>query len=316
MSPDVAPHSSFIVVSVMNDDYTVMKITSNYEDADAYLRQMSIDWCYDNMGKNNFVDTFHEEKLPAKPGFYVQYIKTLPRNVVKKVVATQVYEVESSGWTGKYKTYGEKQQAVFMILGSDISILQKKDHEEALQTQEAKFAKEYERSMDDFRDTLRHKEATFAKLVEERDQLVAELIELRYKVESQYEDLEAKELDFEKLRREHSTSIDDVDRLTAQVEQLKWQYSRCNCNDSSATLTKSNRKTDDMTAYQMLKKAQVDHKSKYQTLLDELNTNPPVLRTPGDRRSKKERRLLLTESTDDLDEVIKEGNIVIDLSYD
>ena len=315
---------SFIVLSIFGDNYGVMKIASHQEAAEEHLLRLAVDWVHDNIGKNNYVDTLNEEKLPKKVGFYVQNVKnisTTKTQILKRVNAIQVQEVETpGGWVASAtKTFTEKLHGFFVVISTEISVVLETEHSQILKELAARVSKEYDTIMDDYRtkltevdiaanEKMAQLEATFRAefdaLADDKSHVTNELNDANDKIK-------------EMAAKLHSLQT-DLDNARDEVEQLRWTASKCH-----RVGIKTARSENNLTVKRS-KEVEAKRDSAYKELLDEFTASPPSLKPPMAPMSKplppttpstrKPQRLLLTESTDDIDAVIKSGHCTIDLS--
>ena len=303
--------ASYIVLSIFGDVHMIMKISSNLAETEEYTHQLAKDWVCDNIGKNNFVDTFNEVALPQKPGYYVQTAKVSEassKTMVKKINAIQVIEAEASGWTGKYKACCEKLHGCFMILSSSIQVMLKETHEKVLDALTETVTHEYDRIKADCHDLISEKETIWETrlndLTKERDETQAEAIRRREDLERALLELEDKEISLAAVNKTMESLMAELDTAKEELECLRWRVSRGGADNLPPPTLKTSRSAKDI---------QTEQKRKCRELMDELHTNPPQLKSVAFKPTPKEKRLLLTESTDDLDEVIKTGKCTIDL---
>lgn len=204
----------FTIVSIFGDHLVIIHACNDRESALEYMKTTAVKWACDNVGSNNYIDSFDTDKLPQRAGFYVQYKDP---NLRTEILAKQVTETTLSGWRSTYKTYTTSIIGRYLIVETDANI--------ALSTTVDRMAHELDTIINDYKSAEEDRVATMECYTKRIAQLESECMRTNISSDLFEGQIRGLKADLDSVRNENSS--------------LHAKLSKCKCavspNESART---------------------------------------------------------------------------------
>lgn len=185
----------YIVESDIAGKRQLKAIRPSLDEARDDLRQLATSYVCDNVGKNNFVDTLQDAKLPAKSGLFLSWDAVSDQ---RRILLVQNDEVVQAGWFSSTKQFHAKTVGSFYIVEATFdNIVTKQCMDDKVENMRSHLEKGYDQIVDDYKDAvessnevIEHSKREIENLREacaSRDETIRQI---RYSIEEKYVDKE------------------------------------------------------------------------------------------------------------------------------